>query len=68
MQYVQNRNAALFDGIDASITSLFDNDTNDFETRKLAAIARFEEAELQHLHELEEKRHQIQVILVIIKI
>ena len=49
--------------MDSSINSHFDNDTNDVEAKKSAAIIRLEEVELQHLRNLEQKRSQIQVIL-----
>ena len=49
--------------MDSSINSHFDNDTNDVEATKSAAIIRLEEVELQHLRNLEQKRSQIQVIL-----
>lgn len=54
--------------MDASINSYFDNDTNDVESNKKATIARLEEVELQHLRDLEQKRHQIQVTLITNKI
>ena len=56
---IQNRQAKLFDGIDTCMTSCYNNDTNNLETKE--AIALLEEAELQHLRNLEAKRHQIQV-------
>ena len=41
------------------MTSCYNNDTNNQETKEV--IAQLEEAELQHLRDLEAKRHQIQV-------
>ena len=56
---IQNRQGKLFDGIDTCMPSCYNNDTNNQETKE--AIAQLEEAELQHLRDLEAKRHQIQV-------
>ena len=61
---MQRRQLKLFDGMESPMTSYFDNDTNGLEAGKAAVIARLEETELQHLHHLEQKRHQIQVTVV----
>ena len=55
----------LFDDMEPPIISYVNNDTNGKETSAGTIVAQLQEAELEQLHQLEQRRSQIQVKLLL---